>query len=56
MISITKSQKDYLEQNGCEFGEDLHTTHSHHHHYYATESGKIKTLLKNYERELKSKN
>ena len=55
MISITKHQRDYLEANGCIWGDDLHRTYSSRKHYYATENNKVKTLLKKYEEEIKSK-
>jgi len=56
MISITKKQREYLEKHGCVFGEELHATHSRYKHYFAVESGKVKSLLKQYESEIKSKN
>ena len=56
MFSITKKQKNYLEKNGCIWGEDLHRTHSKYKRYFATESGKVKSLLKKYESEIRSKN
>ena len=52
MISITKKQRDYLEANGCVFGEDLHRTYSKNKSYYATENRKVKSLLKQYEEEM----
>lgn len=55
MIKITKNQRDYLEANGCVWKEDLHRTYSNCKHYYATESPKVKALLKQYEEEVKSK-
>ena len=55
MISITKQQRDYLEANGCCFPDDLHRTYGKHKSYYATENQKVKTLLKQYEEEIKSK-
>jgi hypothetical protein len=55
MISITKTQRDYLEANGCCFPDDLHRTYGKKKHYYATENGKVKALLKKYEEEIKSK-
>lgn len=55
MIKITKNQRDYLEDNGCVFSDDLHRTYGKHKTYYATESPKVKTLLKQYEEEVKSK-
>lgn len=55
MISITKQQRDYLEKNGCLWGDDLHRTYSKNKSYYATENKKVKTLLKQYEEEIKSK-
>jgi hypothetical protein len=56
MISITRKQRDYLEKNGCIFGEDIHGTHSRVRHYFAVESTKVKSLLKQYEEEIKPKN
>ena len=56
MISITNKQKDYLENNGCIWGDDLHRTHSKYKKYFATESGKVKSLLRQYESEIRSKN
>lgn len=55
MIKITKNQRDYLEANGCLWKEDLHRTYSKSKTYYATESPKVKALLKQYEEEVKSK-
>jgi hypothetical protein len=55
MISITTQQKDFLEQNGCTWGEDLHRTHSKYKKYFATESAKVKSLLKMYESDIRSK-
>ena len=55
MISITKHQRDYLEKNGCVFPDDLHRTYGKHKSWYATENKKVKTLLKQYEEEVKSK-
>ena len=49
MISITKSQRDYLEAKGCLWEEDLHRSHSKYKKYYATENPKVKALLKQYE-------
>ena len=56
MIFITKKQRDYLEKNGCTFGEELHKTHSRYKHYFAVESRKVKSLLEQYENEIKAKN
>ena len=56
MINITKAQRQYLENNGCVFGEEIHATHSRYKHYYAVETGKVKSLLKKYESEIRSKN
>ena len=56
MISITKNQRDYLEENGCLFGEDIHGTHSRFRHYFAVESKKVKSLLKQYDNDVKPKN
>lgn len=55
MIKITKNQRDYLEANGCVWKEDLHRTYSKSKTYYATESPKVKALLKQYEEEVKFK-
>jgi len=55
MIKITRNQRDYLEKKGCRFPDDLHHTYSKHKTYYATESPKVKSLLKQYEEEVKSK-
>ena len=52
MISITKKQRDYLEANGCIFGEDLHRTYGKKKSYYATENKKVKSLLRQYENEV----
>ena len=56
MIAITKSQRDYLEKKGCTFGDELHKTHSRYKHYYAIESKKVKSLLMQYEDEIRSQN
>ena len=55
LIKISKTQRNYLEANGCSFPEDLHHTYGKHKTYYATESPKVKALLKQYEEEVKSK-
>lgn len=48
MIKISKNQRDYLEQNGCIFGRDLHRTYSKKKKYYATENNRVMTLLEKY--------
>ena len=55
MIKISKIQRDYLEANGCVFPDDLHRTYGKHKTYYATENPKVKSLLKKYEEEIKSR-
>lgn len=51
MIKISKNQRNYLEQNGCIFGRDLHRTYSKNKTYYATENNKVMTLLEKYKEE-----
>ena len=53
MIAITRQQKDYLEAKGCLWEEDLHRSHSKYKKYYATENKKVKTLLRQYELEIR---
>lgn len=55
MIKITKNQRDYLEENGCCFPNDLHRTYGKHKSWYATENKKVKMLLEQYEEKVKSK-
>ena len=57
MLKISKEERDYLESNGCVFPDDLHKTvgKGKRKTYYATESPKVKALLKQYEEEVKSK-
>lgn len=48
MVIISKRERDYLEQNGCLFGDELHRTaarKSKKKTYFATESRKVTTLL-----------
>ena len=52
MIKISKNQRDYLEAKGCCFPEDLHRTYGKHKTYYATESPKVKALLRQYNKEV----
>lgn len=54
MFTITKQQRDYLEKNGCTFPEDLHKNHGKYNSYYATESPKVKALLKQYDKSRKT--
>ena len=54
MIKITKNERNYLEQNGCKFGEDLHRTYSKHKTYYATESKEVLNLLNKYNKMIRS--
>jgi hypothetical protein len=56
MISISKKERAYLENHGCVVGEDIHVTHSRFKHSFAVENGKVKSLLKQYESEIRSKN
>lgn len=55
MITITKKQRDYLEEHGCSFPEDLHRTYGKHKKWYATENNKVKKLLKQMEEDIKMK-
>lgn len=55
MVRITKQQRDYLENHGCTFPEDLHRTYSKHKTWYATENKKVLSLLRKYMEEIKSK-
>ena len=45
MFRISKEERDYLENHGCTFPEDLHKTIGKHKTYYATENAKVKQLL-----------
>ena len=45
MLKISKEERDYLEKNGCIWGEDLHRTRRNTKTYYATENAKVKQLL-----------
>lgn len=56
MIKITRNQRDYLEQNGCVFGRDLHRTYSKNKRYYATENNRVMTLFEKYKEETTIKN
>lgn len=51
MVSITKNEKNYLENNGCKWKSDLHRTYSNVKSYYATENRKVLTLLEKYRKE-----
>lgn len=56
MVKITKAQRDYLEENGCIFGRDLHRTYGKHKTYYCTENKRSMYLLEEYEKMVKPKN
>ena len=49
LIKISKDQRDYLEECGFTFPEDLHRTYGKHKTYYATESPKVLAALKIYD-------
>lgn len=50
MIKISKEERDYLESQGCVWGEELHRTYGKGKKktHYATESKKILNLLSCY--------
>lgn len=50
MIKIDKKLMEYLEKEGCKFGEDLHRTYGKGKNktYYATESSKVKNLIEKF--------
>lgn len=52
MLKISKEERDYLEQHGCAFPDDLHKTIGKHKTYYATENAKVKKLLEQRRKEL----
>lgn len=54
MINITKNEKEYLLQKGCRWYEEIHASTTRRH-YYATETPKVKRLLKEYNNKLLKK-
>jgi len=51
MIKITKNEKDYLLNNGCQWYRDIHASTTRRH-YYATENNRVKKLLDKYKRQV----
>ena len=49
MIKISKTEKDYLLSNGCEWYDDIHASTTRRH-YYATASPKVQRLLDDYKK------
>lgn len=47
MIKITKNEKEYLLNNGCQWHEEIMAPITKRH-YYAIESVKVKDLLNKY--------
>ena len=45
MLLISREERDYLEKQGCVWGDELHRTRSNKKTYYATETPKVKRLL-----------
>ena len=58
MILLTRSEKQYLENNGCIFKRDLHKTMGTGKKttYYATENNRVMILLEKYKNEIQKKN
>lgn len=52
MIKIDKKLRDYLEKEGCKFGEELHRTYGRNKTYYATESSKVMKLIEKYNKSI----
>jgi hypothetical protein len=50
LVIITKKEMEYLESNGCVWEEELHHTigKGKKKTYYATENGKVLSLLSKY--------
>lgn len=48
MITVTKTEKDYLLSQGCVLGKDLHKTHTRYARYFLTETKKNKELLNSF--------
>lgn len=55
IVKISKSEMEYLTDNGINFGENgiVHTTARHRRHYYLTESRKCMALLNEYRNKTK---
>lgn len=48
MIEISKSERNYLEKNGCKFNVDIHKSHSKHPKMYLVESEKNLRAIEEY--------
>lgn len=53
MIKIDKQMRNYIEENGCKFGDELHRSYGKNKTYYATESKKVLKLIEEYKSKVK---